>query len=1338
MFAHSANMPVMMGVTSITDGSSSKIVNAGPLCRPTNEKWSVPRSGRPQEADMASSAEPIVPLTPTAPPRRRRRWLLRLAGLTVLMAAAIWFAPAIVAHTGLRDSILNRILSGPILAGTVSSESASLGWFSPVAFHGVTIVDPSGQVVAQGGSLTSSKSLLELARADREYGEFTLSGTTLTVACRADGTNIEDLIAPLFAPSEEPSDPVGVVFRIADSKVILTETDHPDRPLETFDLAVSVTPSPSEPIRLTASVSGPGRVGAEFVFGTPSTAKLTAEGFPIETVSAVVRRFAADTNAAGRLTTDVTLTWDETSLSVAGRTDVADLDLAAPWLGPDRLKLTRAGLPAKLSLNGDILTIDSAKLACDVGIASASGVIDLSKPITHAVDRPDQKLSAEVDLAKLAALLPNLVQIREGTELQSGRVTLAIATRADPKGGTGWEGSLDATSLKGVREGQPLAWDEPLQVSFAGRTRPDGLPEFDRLECRSDFVGLAVRGSPERLEGSAKLDLDRLSNHLAEFVDLGGATLAGTADVTLIAVRTPESASLSSTAKLVRFVLDDGRGGRLSEPALDLTLAASGQWPNRLDTGSLQITAGEDRLEVKLLEPIRDLRSIETGKVNATLAGNLARWQSRVGRWVALPAGWSISGNGDVAINAELRPGREAIATATANLTRFSLNDGDGRRMTEPTLLVKATGSGRFPETGPARLERGQLQVTAAGDTAEVALLEPIADLEKLTSGKLSAKLGGDLSRWRNRLGPLAQLPADWILAGTGTIATNVNLASDTIQANEVQADLTRLQFHGFGLLVDEAAVRTECGIALDRKTGTIAVSDLKLASETASLATRSLSFTPNESGNYHGGGAVAVSTRLDRALKTAGLVIDDPALAVSGLASGTIGLTLKPKGSLNFDADTTVTKLLIGPANDPTWSEPSVKVAGKGDWNLESNKLSLTSFAGGRDGLVVAGKGSVDELNRAVKLDLEGTITYDLAKLEPQLREFLGKGATVKGMGTKPFRVSGPLVGGQSLAVNVGGLSAIKGRRPSVPPTQPAKVPTPVDVSGLPLNQLNGNAAVGWEMIKAFGFDVGPAEMSAAMANGTVQLTPLDATFGGGRVRVNPTLKLNSPNYDLTIAPGRIVEKANLTPDALDGTLGALGYALPALADVAQAEGLISFEVADGTKIPLGDVNKTSLTGTLTVHSATVSPGPLVTEILTLLNAERKVLATATEQRVPIVIKDGIVYHDNFKLQVEKTTVTSRGGVGLDGRLGIQVEIPFPPGVAEQVFKGTPRIRDALLRQTIRINVTGTIDKPQLDQGTFRNTVQQLVREATKDAAGNLLGDLLKKGLAPPPPPQP
>src|SRR5262245_55616988 len=111
------------------------------------------------------SADTVTPPpAPKSPPptSRRRRWLKRLLPLATLLVLGVWFAPAVIAKTELRNRFARQALAN--LHGSVEVGSASLGWFSPVELRDVTIRDEAGRTVVSVPKVTSQKSLFALVR----------------------------------------------------------------------------------------------------------------------------------------------------------------------------------------------------------------------------------------------------------------------------------------------------------------------------------------------------------------------------------------------------------------------------------------------------------------------------------------------------------------------------------------------------------------------------------------------------------------------------------------------------------------------------------------------------------------------------------------------------------------------------------------------------------------------------------------------------------------------------------------------------------------------------------------------------------------------------------------------------------------------------------------------------------------------------------------------------------------------------------------------------------------------------------------------------------------------
>ena len=56
----------------------------------------------------------------------------------------------------------------------------------------------------------------------------------------------------------------------------------------------------------------------------------------------------------------------------------------------------------------------------------------LDEPVEKLLTRPGLTAAADIDLVKLASVLPQLLHVREGTELREGRVSVRLASKSGP------------------------------------------------------------------------------------------------------------------------------------------------------------------------------------------------------------------------------------------------------------------------------------------------------------------------------------------------------------------------------------------------------------------------------------------------------------------------------------------------------------------------------------------------------------------------------------------------------------------------------------------------------------------------------------------------------------------------------------------------------------------------------------------------------------------------------------------------------------------------------------------------------------------------------------------
>jgi hypothetical protein len=536
-------------------------------------------------------------------------------------------------------------------------------------------------------------------------------------------------------------------------------------------------------------------------------------------------------------------------------------------------------------------------------------------------------------------------------------------------------------------------------------------------------------------------------------------------------------------------------------------------------------------------------------------------------------------------------------------------------------------------------------------------------------------------------------LPPDWHASGTGKVAGTVRFDSAQIAFEKLAGELTALKFSGAGLQLDEPQVKIyPTNAVLDRASGRLNVGEFQFATQTIGLATRQIVLTPTTNG-YTVVCTVLANANIARLQKALQLQTDpDLADVVSGLIQGG-SLTLDTtENRYRFQATLPINNLTYGPPQNPTWAEPKLAVTLDGEYDPQTDRLRFATVQVERPaGLAVQARGTIGNVSTTQDLNLDGTIRYDLSLLEPQLRAYLGPSVRVVGRDASNFRISGPLSGQANTWAG-----------------------------------LSGNAAIAWQSLRAYGFDVGPAELRATLDKGTLLLDRIEAMFGEtGRVWLEPTVRFAPTGHDLSFTKGRIIDRAKLTPAA---TADALGYALPAIARSSEAEGLISFDLDDNL-IPLTDPERATVKGRLTLHSVQVGPGPVVTELATLFGARQTRLTLANEQVVPVRLENGRVYHEGMTLAANQFTLRTRGSVGLDGSLDLVAEVPIPENAVGPLLRNNPRIREAIAKKRFNVPVGGTIAKPRIDPRAFQDAVRRYVEEVGREAARNKLGDLIDKG---------
>jgi translocation and assembly module TamB len=1144
---------------------------------------------------------------------RWSKWKRRLWAAFLTLAATFILAPVLVARTPLRNWLLARAV--PQLRGEIRIGGASLWWFGSPVFTDIELRDLDGRTILHVPRLEGDKSLLALLCHPLELGEFRLTRPAVHLVCSRDSSNLETTLAYWLQKRETPSDSgfaldgfaLGVVLTQAS---LLVEDGESGQTwsLDPADATLAIprdrrTPARFELNATTADAHRPGQLHIDLSARGIETndaplrlwadGELHAEELPLQAIEPLLRRFEPHLKVGGWVNADLQVHPNEgqtgaPDVRLEGSVSLQSLALSDSLLGPDVLHLTRIEAPCRLALEGTRLSLEKLEIQSEVGKASLAGTLDVSKGSRSAFLQPGHRFDAELNLARLAELVPNTLHLTKDTRIQTG--TLSLHLRSSLRGETLlWEGDVHTSDLEGKYQGQHIVWKEPFAlVLTAHQDATDPLPIFERFRCDSDFLRVEMSGTLTEWAARGNFNLGRLGEHLAGFVELGSLNVRGEGTVRASARSNPRGGyRLESDVRIAQFNLSDGARNWREDTItvrLDCTGGLDGGY--RVNAGALHVLASNDGVDLDLLEPIADLQSFHTARVHLRVHGDLARWQGRVNSLSGLLEG--VHPVGQIDVDSRLRYEAETIQLEDVKIVGKDVAmRAYGVNLNEPTL--EFTTSGRWL---PAR-DTLELQHTRLG-CPTVTMQAPAVTLSVDRVGAwqitASASVQGDAARLRR------------CLIGGGTPE------SDTL------------------------------------------------------------------------GGALA--GRVD----------------------------LRPdEGRQIVQLDINVQNLALGSPLAPLWRESHVNLSGHVVYDAVKDSLRIVQLHWDSPTLNCDSSGEVAALSSDMELSLEGKFGYDLEKLEPQLRPYLGAGVKLIGRDVRAFHLSGPLSAPESSEIR-------KAPDGSVPNSSQAP---PADRCTSLFGRLHGDMGLNWQSLQALGCQVGPSELRGQLNGGCFRTAPLETTLNQGRLHLEPTLRLAPTPLEVTLAKGRIIDRARLSPTTC---AGALGYAVPVLAGVAQADGEISLDL-QSCRIPPTEPSKADMVGWFTLHTAQVSAGPLVQELSVLLKGP-PTLTLAKDNVVPFRLLNGRVYHTGLELHFPELKIRTSGSVGLDGSLALTAEMPVPPK-----WLGNSKIAKAAIgNQTIRLPIGGTLSKPKIDEQALRTASARFVHDAAENVLREETESKLKK----------
>jgi translocation and assembly module TamB len=1245
-------------------------------------------------AEVLVTERPVPPIDAdtSVPSANWRRIFTRLLFLVVVLAAAVWLAPTVVARTSLRQQVPRLLF--PTLSGRITIGSASLDWMRPVDVRQVQLWSAQGELLAEVGHLEGTKPLWQLLVQPADLGTYRFSQTTLQLAVEGSQTSWDQTLIDLSQGSGEPS---AVRLELIDA--LLNYAEHEtDRKWELPGLNVTVDCGhhPDHAVTMQLEWQPTAKTSAAIAQAGPAsepsalltlrqdrqgalTGEWTAEQFSLEALSAWTKPWTAGLHAEGTLTGRGTWTYSQQRLSAETELSIQQLVArGAEWLQGDRLELPRLELSGGVQLADQTVQLQNVLLKSDILTINGSGqapwtlspatgtspattdtAASQATPLTASTDATSAvatssptatlQCTGQLQLAKLAQQWPHVLRLKDGTAIESGQLTFTL--NSQPRGHLAqWRADLQLQDLLARAGDITIRPTTPFTANVSVITAAEVPAQLERAVLRSDYAELDATGNAEQLQAQFSANLDRLVRDWESLIDLQGwrmtGAVSGAVDMTSPSANSRDIA-LRVKGTQLDVISPTGTRWNESDWSAQMNTRFAGTPANpwqQSQPSQFQWTAGEDRLQCQTTAPVSWQSSDARWPIKLVLTGDLARWQARLSPWLG-DVGWTIAGQAQLQAEGTWSPTTCELVSARLQGRPFQATSADWAIKDEQLLVETA----------------GQLTVSPLAWSSP--LTKVTGDLGSITIRDLTAPLSSFVSSPSAPISSVSQL-------------SETDARSDA--QSELRPELRPVKQTAESTAASNATVGTTAAVSANR------ANSLRAAP------------APAWSGRSDFDVELPRLSRWQR----------KPTYHFMGRARGSVQASL-PEDKTVAQADITITNAALVGWDPPLsgqpgrwshrWTEPTLTVRANAVGNATGDDWKFEQLALQASGLSLQTQGRIQQRSNETRFAVKGEITHDwdqlLTRVDPQWLETF----RCAGQGTQPLQLQGvwPRQGDWTAA------------------------------------QLQGTLGLSWTSAELLGMAVGPAQPTLQFQGTSAELLPLTLPLSAGNLRLAASLPWQPAPVVLTIAPGRLAENMQLTPELCRRWMK---LTLPMAAETTEAQGQFSIDVASA-QFPIADWTAGQAQSTLEIAQARVQPGPLSQRLLTVVEQIRALAENRAPRPVPLdrirmelppqtvqtVLAQRRVRHDRLELWLGDLRFITSGSVGFDETLDLVADVTLP-----ESLRSNPKVAAVLPTGQLRVPVTGTVQTPQIDP----RVLTELVRRSTTDRVERVIENELQKQL--------
>ena len=1200
------------------------------------------------------------------PYRRKRRWPWFL----LLLGIILFLLPNMIGWFGLQQKAIDYALSD--FNGHVSVEDVSLGWMQPIKLSNLRAVDPNGNLIFQADSATSTKPLYSFLTSN-DYGRFDVQSPVAHVQLRPDGSNIEDAIAAYI----QPADP--------------NFTPQPN----------NAAGKPAKPLpHLTVNI---------------------VDGKATVTSSTETRYWQIDQlNVVAETTSQQAPLIVDAQCRVATATPVAN---QAPQFDYGGLALV-----SHVDSGSRILTFDAA----DVRLETQNLPLSLAAPVLQRFIGPTNTAGNMNGKIQASYSGPNnsVAMNVEQLNLTNFGVVAPDLLGTD-------QFVLRNISANGTIQASPTVISaQGFNVdSDVGRVKANG--SFDVNQIANLAAGGELLDTPFDMNG--EIDLAGLIRMLPSTLGLHEDLVVNSGTVAFQAASRNDAQGRKLIVNVDTANLSARRGGQ------DIVWAK----PLRL-VGTIKESNGHFALEN--LSCISDFLTI-SGDANMNTAafeakGDLSKLMDRVGQFADLQGakvagiidgqfGWQVAdGQADLSNGIEGLPiqiaGNFVIdhpvielpempvwqqPQVSVRLSGSGISQPGNNQSAQPIQTLNGQANQNY-NAGRLQLDQAGLQVDIGPERLVATLAQPVADVYTSQAWNANCQMTGTMAGWLGHVQNFVDL-GDVKSDGKLNLICNANLNSKNVQLSNIQYQIDQLQFEGYGVKIREQQASGTGSVAYDLASGAVLIPETTLV--TSALSARGQQVQISFPSNMRVDGNVQFKADVAKVADWFELSPADDSVFWFGGMDGTVQLASNENG-IGGRIDSKITNLVAatkptqgrftqvgtGAANQwqEVWREPTVAVAGVVSMSNDFNAVGFQNLNLDSSGLKASTNGTLSDLSGSMLADIQGTWLPDWQKINSLMAAYTGEFVRLAGNREHQFAVRGPI-----FETN----PTVGGSKPWVSPS------------------LQASASFGWDQGELLGLPVGKSDFQLGVDRSIGQVSTQGIPFAGGLVQFAPKLDMRTGEPMLLMDQTRLINNIALQPETARTWLK---YVAPLAADATSAQGNFTVDIGEA-KVPVLDPTKMEARGAVKLSNVVIGAGPTADKLLATVKQVRTLLKPdATdrdlntwlrmeEQTIPILVRDGRVFHENLKFSHKDLVVQTSGSVGMDQSLNMVAQIP----IADDWIDGKDYLA-GLKGKSFSIPVTGTVTKPVLDKRSIQSFTQNLAKEAANSAINKAVAEKLNPKL--------